>query len=238
MIQKNEPILELSNPWINEQIKNLWVILERNGESKIRIFEPDKEFYKLSLTDQLEILLKRYGIPFNGISFQMRGDLGEPGRVELNRDFDVSGVSLKPGQSIASISKDGTFYILDMTNKLLEKAEKPLTIKKTEICFFISQDFLGCPSEIGSIFAHEIAHLYRHFKNIQRLDDEKNELEEYLTDITAFVIGLGKLMLKGCQTQRRINTPTRRGIIHQTLGYLKPDQMRFVQKQIQLLLER
>ncbi len=101
---------------------------------------------------------------------------------------------------------------------------------------FLNQDFMDSKEIMGAIIAHEVSHLYLYFNGVQQFESSgeiKTLEDEYITDINTFVIGLGILMLKGCEVKRRIRTgPSQVGTLETRIGYLSPEEMRFVQRQV------
>jgi hypothetical protein len=108
----------------------------------------------------------------------------------------------------------------------------PLPLKRINISLYLNQDFIGSKEDMSAIIAHEISHLYLHFSGIQTLDS-KDQFSEYVTDIAAFIIGLGSLMINGCGIRKKIIKKRNEIITTESrLGYLTIEQMRFVQEQV------
>jgi len=106
-------------------------------------------------------------------------------------------------------------------------------IKQNDISIYLNQDYINYKEEMGCIIAHEISHLYLHFSGIQKLKSKEDIFTEYITDIAAFIIGLGVLMINGSGVRKRIIKKGNEIImIEQRLGYLTTEQMRFVQEQV------
>ena len=93
------------------------------------------------------------------------------------------------------------------------------------------------PDGLRAVLSHEIAHKVMHTHGISAGHGPSFEFEnEVFTDITAVFMGLGKLMLNGCQTERversshiegleRIERVTTHSL---KLGYLNLDDLAFV----------
>jgi hypothetical protein len=76
---------------------------------------------------------------------------------------------------------------------------------------------LGKPYLIGAVLAHEMSHQWLFLNGISYDDEDMNEK---LTDLTAFAIGLGKLMLNGISKE----ASGLQGLALK-LGYLEPELM-------------
>jgi hypothetical protein len=76
---------------------------------------------------------------------------------------------------------------------------------------------LGKPYLIGAVLAHEMTHQWLFLNGISYDDEDMNEK---LTDLTSFVIGLGKLMLNGLSKEAS-------GLqcLSLKLGYIEPELM-------------
>jgi len=181
--------------------------------------------------------MKRYGLPFEEISIHIDANLQQPGRVELQKVFDTDNVDLQSSQQIISIDEE-TFTILDLNNPDINKiinVHESLPVKSITISVVLSNDFIGSKEIMGAIIAHEISHLYLYFNGLQKFNstNEMKDLDECFTDITAFAIGLGIIMLNGCGTKKRVIHKANQVITETTrLGYLSPAQMKFTQEHI------
>ena len=229
----------ITNSWIMDQIEMLWEKCPFKPKKQPFILDPDY-FYEIpTYRDKIMFLMKRYNLPFEEIGVYIRANLKEPGRVQLQRVFNTDSVCLQPGQTIVSLKTNGTFAVLDQSDShspKIIKVNKSLPTRSTRLSVFLNQDFMDSKEVMGAIIAHEISHLYLYFNGLQKFDSSselKGPVNEYVTDITAFVIGLGILMLNGCEIKRRTIHQPNQVITEETrLGYLSPDQMRFVQEQI------
>lgn len=73
----------------------------------------------------------------------------------------------------------------------------------------ISPDMREFPQSVLATLGHEITHKYLHTHRLYKSYDKKDELDnEVLTDIAAVYLGLGKLMMNGCEVQTSTTTYT------------------------------
>jgi len=231
--------------WMAEQID---MLLEKcpfkpkNNESFILSIQTFKciPTYK----EKVAFLLRRYSIPYEEVEIYMHSESKKPpGRVEIHKIYDTDNLSLRDGQTMASINSNGSYAILDIKNSdnpQIIKVINPLPIKKIRLSVFLNQEFIWSKEVMCAIIAHEVSHLYLYFKGVQNFessDEIKERQNEYLTDITTFVIGLGELMLNGCKAQKITQKDSE--IIREdiTLGYLSQEQMSFVQNKVLSLLK-
>ena len=102
-----------------------------------------------------------------------------------------------------------------------------------EVYIEISDDLLGFNESVLATLAHEITHKYLHINNIEFVNEYENEV---LTDITAVFLGLGKLMLNGCECKQVRKEKSINGTQTTTetkeVGYLKREQLAFVYRLI------
>lgn len=233
------PMSNISNSWIMDQINILWKKCPFKPKGQPFLLDPD-HFYNIpTCKDKVIFLMKRYNLPFDEIEIYMHAGLKQPGRVELQRVFDTDNLDLQPEQKIMSLKNDGTFTVLDQSDPHSPKfirVNEFLPLKSIRLSMFLNQDFIVSKEVMGAIIAHEVSHLYLYFNGLQEFDSSSeliDTLAEYFTDITAFVIGLGDIMLNGCRIRRKtIRQPNRVIIEESKLGYLSPEQMRFVQEQV------
>ncbi len=228
----------ITNSWIADQLNFLWDKCPFRPENQPFFINPE-HFYALpNCKDKVKFLMKRYQIPFEGIMIYEHSGLKEPGKVVLGKEFDTENLNLQPGQTIGSIEKDGTFSILDLTESnhpIIIKINQPLRIKDIRLSMFLNIDFINPKESMGAIIAHEVSHLYLYFKGLQEFDSssELDKTSECLTDITAFIIGLGPLMLNGCGIRKRVIQKPGQIVTEETrLGYLSLEQMKFAQEQV------
>jgi hypothetical protein len=96
----------------------------------------------------------------------------------------------------------------------------------------IARESMEFPELVVAVLAHEICHKYLHRHGLYCSSPATTKEEEVLTDVAAVFLGLGKLMLNGCEAQktrdeilcdgtRRSTTTTQRA------GYLDPAQFAF-----------
>ncbi len=99
----------------------------------------------------------------------------------------------------------------------------------------ISPEMREFPQSILATLGHEITHKYLHTHRLYKSYDKKDELDnEVLTDIAAVYLGLGKLMMNGCEVQK--SSTVYRGNGYETTtqtyrsGYLTRNQFSVVYK--------
>lgn len=98
--------------------------------------------------------------------------------------------------------------------------------REREVFIDISDKIVNFPEAVLSTLSHELAHKYLQVNQIKETIEFENEI---LTDVTTIFLGLGKLMLNGCEYS--IHTFERDNNVVQEkfqLGYLKPNQIAFV----------
>ncbi|HAF21732.1 MAG TPA: hypothetical protein DCK93_02285 [Blastocatellia bacterium] len=103
----------------------------------------------------------------------------------------------------------------------------------TDVFIEISEQSLMFSQAVLATLAHELTHKYLHVHRIScGIGKEYERENEVLTDISAVYLGLGKLMLNGCECQRESKERTSQGVQTntQTLrsGYLTREQFAFV----------
>jgi len=103
----------------------------------------------------------------------------------------------------------------------------------TDVFIEVSNQALIFPQAVLTTLAHELTHKYLHVHNVYSGMGPENEHDnEVLTDIAAVYLGLGKLMLNGCECLRETSERKPQGIQKQTetlrTGYLTRDQFTFV----------
>lgn len=187
--------------------------------------------------DRVRFLIDRYGLPYQEIDIYLHAGLDVPGKASCSRSFDTSALKLEFGQRIARINPDGTYLLFDgrdPENIRMTRVETPLPLCNKRLAVYLNQDFLSPSALMNAIIAHEVAHLYLLAHGLQTFDstsDLVDRKEEERTDIAAFVMGLGEVMLNGCQmrsqTFRSVDS-----IVFQSsrLGYLMIEDMEMVQK--------
>lgn len=108
-----------------------------------------------------------------------------------------------------------------------------LDYQNREVFIEISEETLKFDESILATLSHEISHKYLYLNGISLGTDIVKEYEnEILTDITAVFLGLGKLMLNGCECKNVREEYEFNGTkkITETLkvGYLNREQLAFV----------
>jgi len=229
----------ITDSWIRDQIDMLWERCPFKPKGLPFLVNP-KYFYDIpTYKDKIIFLMKRFSLPFEEVQLYMHADLERPGKVVLNRVFDIENIMLKPAQKIMSLNDDGTYAIFDMSDPLnphIITVNESLPIKHIRLSMFLNKDFITSKEAMGAIMAHEVSHLYLYFNGLQEFNSSselRNPLMEYLTDITAFVIGLGNLMLNGCVINKRTIHHRDRVITEEIrLGYLSPEQMKLAHEEV------
>jgi predicted RNA-binding protein with PUA-like domain len=125
-------------------------------------------------------------------------------------------------------------FIVTPTNQN-DKVGGQIELKQGEKVVFIeiSNDILEHKEGVLATLAHEITHKYMQINSItcERGLIHKYE-NEIFTDITSIFLGLGKLMLNGCQTERIKSEREGECICYTTrtlkIGYLNIGQLAFV----------
>jgi hypothetical protein len=197
-------------------------------------FLPSNELFQVNpstfdslpvIADRVRYLIRRFNLPFEQIAVQVHSDMAEPGKVIHTTKFDTRQIKLPQGHDLVSVEQDGTYIIRD---KFHSGGPKKITVKErlptlTAVAMHLNQNFLH-KGQMGAIIAHETAHLYLHAHGIQTLNTYHSVEMERTTDVAAFVIGLGDLYLRGGSRSGHY----RERPVTQMLGYLSPDDMRFV----------
>lgn len=88
-------------------------------------------------------------------------------------------------------------YVKVFMNSSIKGAGVTTYNNEQSFSIVINQDLVFSKEIVAAVIAHEIAHIYLHFKNIINLKLSNDILDEYRVDIATFVIGLGLIMLKG-----------------------------------------
>lgn len=102
-----------------------------------------------------------------------------------------------------------------------------------EVFIEISNDLIETPNSILAVLAHEISHKFLYIHNIKPPEGKLWEIEnEILTDITSFYIGLGKLILNGCESTANTfiqkDNGVSSGVRYSKIGYLSIDKYAFI----------
>jgi hypothetical protein len=179
--------------------------------------------------DRVQFLVKRFRLPFNSIAVYLHQDMKEPGKVLLTGKFDTTKIKLGHGHELSSVEPDGTYTIRDKFHPdgpKRFKINERLPVLYT-VSMYLNQTFLA-KELMGAVVAHEMAHLYLDTHRIQSLKATHTIEMERTTDVAAFVMGLGEIYLRGCETERHTWQNGQRYIQTRKLGYLSPDEMSFV----------
>ncbi|HHY13444.1 MAG TPA: hypothetical protein GX526_02200 [Thermoanaerobacterales bacterium] len=159
----------------------------------------------------------------------------EPFRVDPEDILDIQKAAKKISQFVG-LNK----YIFIVTVAQLENniaGHVNLKRGEREVFIEISRDITKSSQSVLATLAHEITHKYIHDRNLFYKKGLIHTYEnEIFTDITAVFLGLGKLMLNGCEmgnskVERRadgiydVNTLTK-------VGYLKREELAFVYRLI------
>jgi len=102
-----------------------------------------------------------------------------------------------------------------------------------EVFIEVSKSILGFDDAVLAILAHEITHKYLHVNSISvGLGPAHTYENEILTDVAAVFLGLGKLILNGCEVKNFRHEYTIEGTKNitetQKCGYLNRNQIAFV----------
>jgi hypothetical protein len=97
----------------------------------------------------------------------------------------------------------------------------------------VAQDAVKFEDAVLATLAHEITHKFLHIRDIPITPELNSQLdEEILTDITAVFLGLGKLMLRGCECKKVSTQEGVQGKVTTTetyrCGYLDRSQLSLV----------
>ena len=130
-----------------------------------------------------------------------------------------------------------TFIVATAKQKKKVGGHIELNYGEKEVFVEISDGILKFSNAVLATLVHEISHKYSHLNGISCGTGPVHEYEnEVLTDITAVFLGLGKLMLNGCECQNVHQEQISGGIntITDTLksGYLDRSQLAFVYRLI------
>jgi len=139
------------------------------------------------------------------------------------------------GKKIAEFIGLSDFNFIIATVKQKEKVGGNIDLKygEKEVFVEISDNIIKYETAILATLAHEITHKYLHINNVSCGLNTLNKYEnEVLTDITSVFLGLGKLMLNGCECEniRKEYLPEKTRTITETMkcGYLNRSQLAFV----------
>lgn len=159
----------------------------------------------------------------------------EPFSVDANCILDIQSA----GRRIANfLGLTGyTFIIGKFGLKRNEGGNIELEHHCKDVFIEISDIVAEHEEAVLATLAHEITHKYMHLHKISCGNSQMQQNEnEILTDITAVYLGLGKLMINGCKTEKTVRTHNRINKISKTLklevGYLKMDELGFVYRLI------
>ena len=165
--------------WIDEKIDYLHPLLGR-VPAKDFIFEPTKEFYekleRIEVIPPIEVVLKNIDEdkpPF--VTFDVATeDIAKHLGLNIPRtEFHPFKRNINEPNIAGRIQVGGSSREIQISSDYKEKAK-----------------------QLGTILAHEIAHDVLYSKDITLSDSNENEK---LTDLTAVMLGLGKLFLNGME---------------------------------------
>ncbi len=91
--------------------------------------------------------------------------------------------------------------VIDITLIGMEKNKAGNIGIDTDNIIFIelSKDIASDPNTVLSVLCHELVHKFMH---IHKINENTTEEDELLTDICAVYLGLGKIMLTGCYSEK------------------------------------
>ena len=216
---------KLTREWISSWVKILWEKCPFISGNQPFLLNPNHFYGIPNNKDKVIFLMKRYGLPFKNLKIYMHSGLEVPGKVVLSRSYKTEGLKLKHGQKVIHNS-DGTYSIADLSDlqnpKITNHTER-LPIQNIKLTMFLNADYSYSRELMSAIIAHEVSHLYLHHNGIQQFKSSSttNLAGEYLTDINASVIGLGRIMLNGCKTKKEVIHRNNRTVTMDTrVGYL------------------
>jgi hypothetical protein len=157
---------------------------------------------------------------------------------KLIEPFFVVSRNPKGMQAVAKTIADfvglGDFTFIVSISRLKENVGGHIELNNSQEVFVeISQDTADYGPAIAATLAHEIAHKYLHFHGISVGNGLAYSYEnEVVTDITTIYLGLGKLVLNGCEQQiiqeeERANSTLKTTRSHKS-GYLTRGQFSFL----------
>lgn len=170
---------------------------------------------------------------------QLEKQIGAKTRYQIIEPFSINSRDILAIQEAAKkiaefVGLHGLTFII-ATVKQKEKVGGNVELKygEKEVFVEVSDDILKFEDAVLATLAHEIIHKYLHINSISCGMGPIHEYEnEVITDITAVFLGLGKLMLNGCECQnvRQEYVPEGTKTITETLksGYLDREQLAFV----------
>ncbi|HXW92954.1 MAG TPA: hypothetical protein VEK33_20560 [Terriglobales bacterium] len=107
----------------------------------------------------------------------------------------------KAGRTIAQHMGLGdlTFVISITTHDKSTAGHIELNRDGSDVFVELATDICGYKDAVLATLCHELSHKYLHVHGIRHGIDKIEQ--EYLTDVTAIYVGLGKIMLNGCECQ-------------------------------------
>jgi hypothetical protein len=150
----------------------------------------------------------------------------------FNTQFqDVLSMQAAAKELAKFIGLDGfTFLVAIAKQKINTGGHIDLSTRGKEVFIEIDKDVVKFPEPIWATLCHELCHKWL---QVHSLPSAHIEIEnEILTDIATVYLGMGKIMLNGCESERQWNetvsggTRTHKEAI--SVGYLKRDQLAFV----------
>jgi len=162
------------NPeWVDAQLA---VLEQRLGSSTVQsasLFEPTAEFYGLLETGEDDDLRQAVAQVANHppVAAHLRGSIPDARYLSAADGRSLSREDGKSAIGGAVFGNDQVGYHL-----------------------LIPFSLMGELSQTGCVIAHELCHLVLRFARAELPDKDENE---YLTDLTAVFVGLGKLLLNG-----------------------------------------
>ena len=186
--------VSLDDAWVREQLNQLWDQCRFKPDGAPFLLAPDP-FYDIPIyRDKVRFLIRRHNVPLEDMPVYMQAGLKdrEAGRVECVR--------------------------------VVYGDNGPVFSEKGSLSMFLNQSIITSEEVMGGIIAHEFSHVYLHCRDLQKFDSTSrlSLQDEYRTDITAFAIGLGSLVLNAQKALK----------FGRKLGYLSPGQMELVHKEV------
>lgn len=124
-----------------------------------------------------------------------------PCTTALNGELDIIAIQ-KAGKTIAQHAglSDLTFIISVTTQEPSTAGHIELRYGAPEVFVEISRDICPYKDAVLATLCHEVSHKFLHVNCIRHGTMQVEQ--EYLTDVTSVFLGMGKIMLNGCECQR------------------------------------
>jgi|LSQX01.2.fsa_nt_gb hypothetical protein len=162
--------------------------------------------------------------------FILEQAIGHKVNYRILEPFHVSntivGIQAAAKKIAEFVSLDEYLFIVAVTNLTEEAAHVELEHRNREVFIEVSERLVNeSGPAILAVLSHEICHKFLHHHSLNITEKHRQYENEVLTDITAVYLGLGKLMLNGCQYKEVNERYGVRETIKHTLGYLSGAQL-------------